>query len=283
LLSGRVENVRRTIRVGLVQAELRWRDPAANRSHLGTLLDRAEGTDLFVLPETFATGFLGDQDRSPESMDGPTVAWMRDQASSRKAAICGSLALADQGRQVNRFIFVDECGELLGHYDKRHLFGFGGEDERYTAGQAHRVIEWGGWRIDLQVCYDLRFPVWCRNDRKFDVQLFVANWPSPRIEAWRCLLRARALENQSYVLGVNRAGRDGNGIDYPGRSGAYAASGDCLVELDHRESLGQVVLERSELDEFRQRFRFLDDRDAFSLDGSSSEDDCESPPQPVPQ
>ena len=254
------------LRAALVQAELRWQAPGANRDHLSRLMDRSSSADLYVLPETFTTGFLGDAAGEVESFDGPTLAWMREQAGDRSAAIMGSLALSDeQGRRRNRMVFVRPDGEVT-WYDKRHLFAFGGEDDRYTAGTKPVVAEWRGWRIDLQICYDLRFPVWCRNTRDFDLQVFVANWPSPRVEAWRLLLRARALENQAFVLGVNRTGADGNGVAYPGRSSAWDGGGDCLVELDDQEATHTVRLNRAELRALREKLPFLGDADRFAIE-----------------
>jgi omega-amidase len=165
-------------------------------------------------------------------------------------------------RASNRCLFVTAEG-VLAFYDKRHLFGYGGEDQRYRAGNSHTVVEWNGWRIDLQICYDLRFPVWCRNNRGYDLQLFVANWPSPRVEAWRSLLKARAIENQSYVIGVNRCGKDGNGIDYPGCSSAWGPLGETLLEMGPDEGAGRVSLDRQALLELRERLPFLADADAF--------------------
>ncbi len=255
-----------TLEVALVQAELRWQDPQANRSHLGALMDRRPGADLYVLPETFSTGFLGDGEGPAEAFDGPTMAWMRSQARARSAALAGSLALTDDdGHRRNRMIFMPPDGEPA-WYDKRHLFSFGGEDQRYTAGQSHTLVDWHGWRIDLQVCYDLRFPVWCRNDRDFDLQLFVANWPSPRVEAWRLLLQARALENQAFVIGVNCCGRLGNGNDYPGRSVAVDGAGERLRELGSEESVETVTLDREALRSLREALPFLRDRDRFRLE-----------------
>jgi omega-amidase len=253
------------IDVALIQAQLHWQDAAANRSHLGELMDQSPGASLYVLPETFSTGFLGDASQPAEDMQGPTVAWMRQQAADRGAAVAGSLALAAAGARFNRFLFVTGEG-VLGHYDKRHLFSHGGEDQRYRAGASHAVIEWQGWRIDLQICYDLRFPVWCRNDRQFDLQLFVANWPSPRVDAWRSLLKARAIENQSYVIGVNRSGRDGLGVDYPGCSSAWGPLGQSLLEMGAEEGCGRVTLDHDELRENRARLPFLADADRFFLD-----------------
>ncbi|QKK02165.1 MAG: amidohydrolase [Pseudomonadota bacterium] len=252
--------------VGLVQADLRWQDPAANREHLADLMDRVPGCHLYVLPETFTTGFLGDAGTAAETMNGPTVAWLREQSAARNAAVAGSVALDNAaGQRCNRLLFVMPDGTVR-HYDKRHRFGYGGEDERYVAGRSHTVVEWLGWRIDLQICYDLRFPVWCRNSRAFDLQLFVANWPAPRVSHWRALLRARAIENQAIVVAVNRVGSDGNGVDYPGCSVVRDGSGERLLELGAREGVAAVDLSLERLREFRDELPFLDDADRFALD-----------------
>ncbi|NDY96994.1 nitrilase-related carbon-nitrogen hydrolase [Wenzhouxiangella limi] len=254
------------LKAALVQAELRWQDPQANRAHLSELMDRSPGADLYVLPETFTTGFLGDAGRGAEEFDGPTLAWMRTESRRRSAAVAGSVALTDaDGLRRNRMVFMPPDGDP-GWYDKRHLFSFGGEDERYTAGAAHTVVSWRGWRIDLQICYDLRFPVWCRNDRDFDLQLFVANWPSPRVEAWRLLLQARAVENQAFVIGVNCCGRLGNGNAYSGRSVALDGAGERLLELGSQETVDTVTLDREALQSLRKKLPFLQDRDQFRLE-----------------
>jgi predicted amidohydrolase len=254
------------LRVALVQAELRWQDAQANRDHLQGLMDRGPEADLYVLPETFTTGFLGDQGCEAEPYEGPTLRWMQAQASVRQAALVGSVALNDEtGQRRNRMIFVPPEGQPA-WYDKHHLFSFGGEDQRYSAGHRHTVVDWRGWKIDLQICYDLRFPVWCRNDRDYDLQIFVANWPTPRVEAWRLLLRARAVENQAFVVGVNRTGRDGKGKDYPGRSLIVDASGERLIEMGDREGVEVITLDRSDLERLRQELPFLRDRDRFRLD-----------------
>jgi omega-amidase len=253
------------IDVGLVQVRLAWQDPQTNRTRLGELMDAEPDCDLYVLPETFSTGFLGDLGQEAETMQGESVAWMVEQAGKRGAALCGSLALTDGDARFNRFVFVTGQG-VQAWYDKRHLFGFGGEDQRYRAGSSPTVVEWRGWRIDLQICYDLRFPVWCRNTRQFDLQLFVANWPAPRVEAWRALLRARAIENQSYVIGLNRTGKDGNDIFHSGRSSAWNAMGEPLCELDDQETTGRVSLDIDTLREIRQQFPFQQDADRFHLE-----------------
>ena len=250
----------------LVQAELRWQAPEANRDHLADLMDRAPEADLYVLPETFTTGFLGDANGQAEPFEGPTLDWMRTQAQGRSAAVAGSFALTDEsGRRRNRLVCMRPDGDFA-WYDKRHLFGYGGEDQRYSAGNSPTVVEWRGWRIDLQICYDLRFPVWCRNTRDYDLQLFVANWPTPRVEAWRLLLRARAVENQAFVIGVNRTGQDGYGVAYPGRSSAWDGGGECLAELGSDESVAVVTLDREALQDLRKKLPFLRDGDRFRID-----------------
>lgn len=253
-----------TLQVALVQSRLHWQNPAANREHLAGLMDRQPGGDLYVLPETFSTGFLGDGADEPETMTGETVAWMQAQARERSAGIAGSLAMLEDNKRFNRFLFVTADG-ILASYDKRHLFGFGGEGKRYQRGHSTTVVDWRGWRMDLQICYDLRFPVWCRNDRGFDVQLFVANWPAPRVEAWCALLKARAIENQSYVIGVNRIGSDGNDVRYSGRTSAYSPMGEALLELKDEEAVSMITLNINELNDIREKFPFLRDADEYTI------------------
>jgi len=250
----------------MVQSQLSWKDPAANRDHLASLLDdRADSFDLAIFPETFTTGFLGDSDLPQEDMQGPTVAWMKQLAIQHASAICGSAVIVENGQRFNRFILVTEQGEVQ-HYDKRHLFAFGGENQRYVAGTQRRIMFLHDWRISPQVCYDLRFPAWCRNRGDFDLQIFVANWPEKRVAHWMALLRARAIENQSYVIGINRVGKDGNGMVYPGRSQAYDPLGNLLEDLQDAEQTGLVSCELETLRDIRAKFPFQDDADAFTLD-----------------
>jgi predicted amidohydrolase len=253
------------LQVGLIQADLVWQDANANRRRLAAMMDDQPHCDLYVIPETFSTGFLGDEGLEAETMDGPSVAWMRDQARARQAAVAGSLVIADShGRRFNRLVFMPPDGEPT-CYDKRHRFGYGGESDRYTAGERQAVVEWRGWRIDLQVCYDLRFPVWCRNDRGYDIQLYVANWPAPRAGHWSRLLTARAIENQAYVIGVNRVGRDGNDVDYAGGSGVWGPGGDEMLRLGDVESSAHIRIDREALKTFRATLPFLEDADPFRL------------------
>ena len=260
-----------TLRCALVQADTRWADPDANRENLARLMDSAPDCGLYVLPETCNTGFLGDEDlekagRGAEIRDGGEVAWLEAQARDRGAAIACSIVVEEDGKLFNRFVLARPDAESA-IYDKRHLFGFGGEGKRYTAGDSRVRAELSGRRVDLQVCYDLRFPVWCRNDDAFDLQIFVANWPSPRVDAWRTLLKARAIENQAMVIGLNCVGVDGKGVVYPGSSGAWDALGGSLVgPLDDREQVATFELDFAAQDEIREKFPFLPDRDHYSIE-----------------
>jgi predicted amidohydrolase len=254
------------LRVSLVQPNTRWSQRSENRSHLAALMDAAVDTDLFVLPETCTTGFLGDLDEASVADDGrDDIAWIHEQAMQRGAAIAAGFAVVDGGCRYNRLVFATPEG-VSAHYNKKHLFSYGGEDHRYQAGVRRSRLSWRGWRFDLQICYDLRFPVWCRNDDGFDVQLFVANWPSPRVDAWRTLLQARAIENQAFVIGVNRSGHDERGNDYPGASCAFGPGGGSLLMLDDVEQVGCITLDHSALSRFRADLPFLVDRDRYRID-----------------
>ncbi len=250
----------------LVQAQLGWKDPSKNRNHLQSLLAGAEGDfDLAVFPETFTTGFMGDSQRTDEGMGGPTVAWMCEMADVHQCAITGSAVIVENGQRFNRMFFVTPEGEIT-TYDKRHLFAFAGENRRYTAGDERVIVEYRGWRINLQVCYDLRFPAWCRNRDDYDLMLLVANWPAKRVHHWSVLLEARAIENQSWVIGVNRVGDDGNGIHYPGRSVVHDPMGARVVELGDEEACRLVPLDLSAVAETRGQFPFQQDADRFRIE-----------------
>lgn len=254
-----------TLRTLLIQSDLHWNDPVANRERIGrTLAAHAESFDLAVLPETFTTGFLGDEGAEDEGMEGPTVAWMRDSARAHGGLVAGSLVIAEDGHRYNRFLVVGADG-VLAQYDKRHLFSYGGEDDHYTAGGERVVFRLGDWRINLQLCYDLRFPVWCRNRDDYDLVLLVANWPARRIHHWSALLEARAIENQAYVVGVNRVGRDGKGLEYPGGSAVHGPMGETLLRLGDEETARRVDLSLSAVREARKRFPFQSDADSFDL------------------
>lgn len=266
------------LRVSIVQGETRWHDPAGNRDYYGDLIAPLKGTtDLVVLPETFTSGFSNDAIGSAETMDGPTVAWIREQAENLDAAVTGSVQLRTddgplQNSVYNRMLFATPDGGLL-HYDKRHLFRFAREHERYAAGRERLTLDWRGWRICPLVCYDLRFPVFSRNrfdverpgQLDYDLALYVANWPSARSYPWKTLLRARAIENLSYVVGVNRVGTDGNGIDYSGDSAVIDFLGHPVSECTDQEVVVTTTLQAAELQAHRERFPAMLDGDAFEL------------------
>jgi predicted amidohydrolase len=265
------------LRVTLVQGNTRWHDPAGNRDYYAGLVAPLRGrTDLVLLPETFTSGFSNDAIDKAETMDGPTVAWMREQAARLGAVVTGSLQLraqSDDGPGVfNRMLWATPDGGLR-HYDKRHLFRYAREHERYSAGRERLVVEWKGWRINPLVCYDLRFPVFARNrfdvERPgapdFDLQLYVANWPSARAYAWKTLLRARAIENLCFVAGLNRVGTDGNGLHYSGDSAVIDFLGHPLSECSDEEVVTTTTLPAAELQAHRERFPAMLDGDRFAL------------------
>jgi predicted amidohydrolase len=257
------------LKVSLVQGATRWHDPAGNRDYYAGLMAPLTASDLILLPETFTSGFSNEAIHNAETMDGPTIAWLRAQARVLDAAVCGSVQLRVEGKVYNRLLFATPDGEVK-HYDKRHLFRYAGEHERYAAGAERLIVEWRGWRICPLVCYDLRFPVYSRNrhaDGKFDYDLvlFVANWPTPRREPWRTLLRARAIENLSYCAGLNRVGTDGNGLSYSGDSAVIDFLGTPLAELGAQEQTVTVSLDAAALAEHRARFPAWMDADEFRL------------------
>lgn len=263
------------LRISLVQGDTRWHDPAGNRAYYGALLAPLAGqTDLVILPETFTSGFSNEAIDKAEGMDGPTVAWIREQAVRLGAAVTGSVQLRVGQGVYNRLLWATPDGELQ-HYDKRHLFRYGNEHLRYAAGNERLSVEWKGWRINPQVCYDLRFPVFCRNrfdverpgELDFDLQIFVANWPSARAYPWRTLLRARAIENLCFVAAVNRVGVDGNDLHYAGDSAVIDFLGQPQVEVREVEQVVTTTISAAALAAHRARFPAMLDADAFTLDG----------------
>lgn len=256
--------------VSVVQFDLAWQNPEANRSRIRRHLDSLEDTDLIVLPEFFSTGFYENPREKYETMDGDTVAWMSSTAREMDAVVTGSVVMQveQDGSPVylNRMLWARPDG-TLDWYDKRHLFRFGGEHHHYTAGNARKVIGHKGWLIALFVCYDVRFPVWCRNRGDYDVALYVANWPHARQYAWDTLVRARSIENQSYVLAVNRVGRNPAGEIYRGGSAILDSTGMPLTLCGESEIVQTATLSRVRLDEFRSAFPAAMDRDEFTIGG----------------
>jgi predicted amidohydrolase len=253
------------LRVTLVQTELAWQDPPANRrslaAHFGGLVGH---TDLIVLPEMFSTGFTMDAESLAEEMDGPTVGWMREEAAALGFVITGSLIVRERGRCHNRLVWVRPDGSVQ-HYDKRHLFRMAKEEQHYAAGDRRVVFEIKGWRVCPMVCYDLRFPVWSRSRDDYDLLLYVANWPARRAHAWSTLLRARAIENLSYVVGVNRVGSDGNGATYAGDSVAVDFLGQPLTSVGGGDRVETAVLDLETLRAYRRDFPAQLDADRFEL------------------
>ena len=254
-----------TLTVSIIQAELHWHDAERNRAQFEGLIQSIDqSTDLVVLPEMFTTGFTMDAATYAETMDGKSVAWMNDMASQTNASICGSLIIEDEGSYYNRFVQVSPNGDMH-TYDKRHLFRLADEQHHFSAGTTRTTFELNGFRICPMVCYDLRFPVWSRNNSDYDLLLYVANWPSPRHFAWDTLLRARAIENLSYVVGVNRNGVDGNNLPYTGGSCIVDFMGADLANLQDRNGIASAALDKQALDDFRNRFAFDQDADEFTV------------------
>ena len=261
------------LRVSLVQGDTVWHDPDANRAMYAELVAPLAGrTDLVLLPETFTSGFSNEALASAEDMQGPTVAWIRDQARGLGAVVTGSVQIREGQGVYNRLLWATPEGEVR-HYDKRHLFRMAKEHERYAAGRDRLTVELKGWRICPLVCYDLRFPVFIRNRFgveaparfDYDLLLFVANWPSPRRYAWQTLLRARAIENLSYVAAVNRVGTDGNGLAYSGDSVALDFLGQPLLEFGAQVQVATTTLSAAALAGHRERFPAQLDADRFDL------------------
>jgi omega-amidase len=253
-------------KVTIIQSELEWEDAEVNRQRFSDKIKEIQTkTDLIVLPEMFTTGFSMNASDLAEENDGPTLEWLKSEARSNNCAITGSVIIREKGNFYNRlfFVFPDGAWEK---YDKRHTFTLAGEHKTYAAGTKRLIVEYLGWKICPLVCYDLRFPVWARNTEDYDLLLYVANWPKKRISAWDALLKARAIENMCYTVGVNRIGFDGNGHEYSGHSAVYDVLGEQISTSGfEQEFLETVVLERKHLTSNREHLQFLNDRDEFSL------------------
>jgi omega-amidase len=268
-----------------VQTNLHWEDKAANLQMLEEKIHSIkQATQIVVLPEMFSTGFSMNPALLAEDMNGPTVAWMKRIAAEKKIILTGSVIISDvntngQTNYYNRLVWMLPNGQFA-VYDKRHRFAYAGEDEHYAAGNKRLIASVNGWKIHLQICYDLRFPVWARqqtspqtplqkrgdeNTAEYDVLIYVANWPAKRIHAWRSLLVARAIENQCYVIGVNRVGEDGNKFYHSGNSMVVNAMGEILYEKENEEDVHTISLFKQELEEIRTRLPFLKDADDFHI------------------
>jgi predicted amidohydrolase len=253
------------MKVALIQAPLVWENPKQNRNYFEDKINSIKETiDLIVLPEMFTSGFTMNPKAVAESMQGETVLWLQVLAKAKNAAITGSLVIEEKGNFYNRLVFVFPSGAIK-TYDKKHLFTLAGEDKAYTSGTQKLVFEYQGLKICPLICYDLRFPVFARNTEEYDVLIYVANWPKPRINAWDALLKARAIENMCYTIGVNRMGEDPNKHDYPGHSQVIDELGNYLIAPQEIEGVFITTLNKNTLEATRQKFGFLNDRDAFTM------------------
>ena len=253
------------MKIAIIQSPLVWEDPKANRIQFEEKIKSiTENVDLIVLPEMFSTGFTMHPELVAETMDGETIAWLQSLCREKNVSITGSIVVVENGKYYNRLVFVFPSGEIQ-HYDKRHRFTLAGEDKVYTAGKNKLIVDYKGFKICPLICYDLRFPVFARNVENYDVLLFVANWPKPRVNAWIALLKARAIENMCYVIGVNRIGEDQNNYVYNGNSQVLDCLGDNLVQANEIEGVFIATIDKKNLDETRTKLSFLNDKDAFTV------------------
>lgn len=254
------------LRLTTVQTPLDWQDIEANLQRFDALLQKIEiPTDIVLLPEMFSTGFSMEAEKLAEKESGSAVNWMKEKAAELNAVVAGSLIIEDSGNYYNRLFWMQPDGSYL-TYDKRHLFSLANEQDHYTAGQKRLIVKYKGWRICPLICFDLRFPVWSRNNHAYDLVFYVANWPARRNFAWKNLLVARAIENQSYVVGLNRVGADGNGVDHSGDTAVLDPLGQKISTTKPNETrVETVTLSAENLTQVRKKFQFLNDQDQFEI------------------
>ena len=253
-----------TLKIALVQTELVWENPERNRDHFAKIIENIPiDVNLIILPEMFTTGFTMNPENIAPSEGEKTVAWMKELAAKKNMAITGSTVFFEDDNYTNRLFFILPNGQVS-RYDKRHTFTLAGEDQVYRAGNDKLIVDYMGFKICPMICYDLRFPVWARNVENYDILIYVANWPKLRIDAWDTLLKARAIENMAYCIGVNRVGQDDAGYAYSGHSGAYDALGNQLV-FSEKEVVLYTTLSKGHIKDQRNKLKFLDDRDKFNL------------------
>ena len=251
--------------VALIQTNIIWENPAENRSVLEAKINSiTNDIDLLILPEMFTSGFTMNPSSVAESMQGTTILWLKNIAKTKNCAITGSLVIVENGNLYNRMVFVFPNGEIQ-HYDKKHLFTLAGEDKIYTSGKEKVIVNYKDFKICLQVCYDLRFPVFSRNTENYDLLIYVASWPKVRTNAWDILLKARAVENVSYVIGVNRIGTDNNNFEYIGHSQIIDELGNFILKPTEDEGVFIADFDKNKMLETRNKLNFLDDRDYFDL------------------
>ncbi len=253
------------MKIALIQSDLYWEDALKNRKSFESKINKIDSqVDLIILPEMFSTGFTMNALTMAEAMEGETILWMKAVAKQKNCALAGSLIVTENKQFYNRMLFVFPSGEIK-HYDKRHLFSLAGEDRTYTSGTEKVIVDYLGWKICLQVCYDLRFPVFVRNIENYDLILYVANWPKVRTNAWNILLKARAVENLSYVVGVNRIGLDAHNYEHIGHSQVVDFLGNYILEPQETEGVFIVELDKTVMLETRKKLDFLSDKDDFQI------------------
>ncbi len=255
------------LNISLIQSHLAWENPIQNRAAFEQQIRSIhQETDLIILPEMFTTGFTMNVEKVAETMDGETVSWLQKLAEEKGCAIAGSIIIKDDKRYFNRFLFVCPNGSI-DQYDKHQLFTLAKEEEVFTAGDEEVIIIYKGWKIKPQICYDLRFPVWARNTSGYDLLIYVASWPKPRMNAWDTLLKARAIENMAYCIGVNRVGLDGKGFEYNGHSAVYDVLGNSVLEENpvERETVLYATLDKAHIENTRKKLPFLEDADRFQI------------------
>jgi omega-amidase len=259
-----------TLTITTIQTNLHWEDKKANLQMLEEKINSIkEKTEIVVLPEMFTTGFSMNPAELAETMEGETVQWMKRVAAAKKIILTGSVIIEEGGHYFNRMIWMLPNGQY-GVYDKRHRFAYAGEDDHYTAGTKRFIASVKGWKINLLVCYDLRFPVWARQQSQpegpeYDLLIYAANWPEKRVHAWKTLLQARAIENQCYVVGVNRVGKDANDFYYSGESMIADPMGEVLYTKKDEEDIFTITLEKTHLQNVREKLPFLRDADSFQI------------------
>jgi predicted amidohydrolase len=254
------------LNIAIIQSNLVWENPVENRANFTEKMKSIKKQlDLIILPEMFTTGFTMNAEAVAETMEGETIRWMQSMAKEKNCAVTGSLIVEENDSYYNRLVFVHP-NQTIAIYNKRHTFTLAGENKVYGAGKEKVIVAYKGWKICPQVCYDLRFPVFSRNTENYDLLLYVANWPKPRIAAWDALLKARAIENMSYCIGVNRVGLDAKKHEYPGHSAAYDVLGEKLTHLEaNKEGIEIIELSKTHIEKNRKHLGFLNDKDVFNL------------------
>jgi predicted amidohydrolase len=254
------------LKIALIQSDLVWENPEQNRIHFTKkIVQISESVDLIVLPEMFTSGFTMNAEKVAETMFGETVVWMQEMALKKQTAIMGSVVISEKDNFYNRLLFVHPNG-IIETYDKKHTFTLAGEDKVYSAGKNKLIVTYKGWKICPLICYDLRFPVWARNVEEYDLLIYVANWPKVRVSAWNTLLKARAIENMCYCVGVNRVGFDDNNHEYSGHSAVFDVLGEKLDSIpENKEVIEIVILNKSHIKTYREKLNFLKDKDRFQL------------------